>query len=96
MERLEPILVAEAPDLVLVPGMWELDAGGDLTAVKLRIPVAHVESGLRSFDRTMPEEINRVVTDRIPISSSSIPRTRSTTSGARASPTTGSTSWATR
>jgi UDP-N-acetylglucosamine 2-epimerase (non-hydrolysing) len=65
MQRFEPVLLAHRPDIVLVYGDVNSTVAAALVCAKILVPLAHIEAGLRSFDRAMPEEINRMVTDRL-------------------------------
>ena len=65
LAALEPLLADGAPDAVLVYGDTNSTLAGALAAAQAQMPVAHVEAGMRSFDRAMPEELNRVLTDHL-------------------------------
>jgi UDP-N-acetylglucosamine 2-epimerase (non-hydrolysing) len=84
MTAFEPVVLNHRPDWVLVAGDINSTVACALVCAKLQVRVAHVEAGLRSRDRTMPEEINRVIPTRSPICSSRLQRTGTTISSAKA------------
>lgn len=65
LERIAPVIEGERPDLVIVPGDVNSTLAAALACAHLQVPIAHLEAGLRSFDRTMPEEVNRVLVDQV-------------------------------
>ena len=65
IEKIEPIIVNEDPQCILVYGDTNSTLAGSITAAKLNIPIFHIEAGLRSYNRSMPEEINRLITDHL-------------------------------
>lgn len=65
LERIAPVIAEERPDLVIVPGDVNSTLAAALAAAHMQVPVAHLEAGLRSFDRSMPEEINRTLVDQV-------------------------------
>ena len=65
IQRIAPVVEAEDPELVLLPGDVNSSLGAALACMHLQVPIGHVEAGLRSFDRTMPEEVNRVLIDQV-------------------------------